>query len=107
MNKPNKGKIYCIYIGLKDKDTYQELLDTETFKQILKKHCESKKIGFSCTSLFGGYEHNKGYVTENSLRITLIGAKQNEVSALAQSLKQIVNTDTVLVSVEKCIYLFF
>lgn len=103
----NKGKIYSIYIGLKDKDTYQEVLTATSFKEILCEHCKKKEIGFSCSTLFGGYTHNKGYVTETSLKITLIGADIEEVKSLTISLKDIVNTDTVLITEEDCRYLFY
>lgn len=92
---------YDIYIGLKDKESYEEYFDIEEFKDILTKYCTNKKIAFSLTPLKGGYSHNKGYVTENSIRIELIGADYEEVKHLGLFLKEKVNTDTIMVTKEE------
>lgn len=60
--------------------------------------CTEKNICFSLLTQFGGYNHNKGYTTETSLRVVLIGAGEEEVSDLAQKLKEKINTDTVLIT---------
>ena len=101
-----KGVKYEIFIGLKDQDTYEEIFDPETFAKVLAKKCHNKQIGFSLTTQLGGYTHNKGYVTETSLRITLIGINETEVNDLASYLKELINTDTILISKEPCEYIF-
>ena len=45
----------------------------------------------------GGYTHGKGYTTETSLRVILIGIREEEVYHLADELKRIINTDVVLI----------
>lgn len=91
---------YSIYIGLKDKQTYDEYLNIDDFKEILNKYCTNNKIAFSLTVLRGGYTHNLGYVTENSLKIELIGANSDEVKKMALWLKERINTDTVMITKE-------
>ena len=97
---------YEIYIGLKDKDTLLETFTIDEFAQILSKQCQNKNIGFSMTTQFGGYAHEKGYITENSLRITLVGIEEKEVQELGDTLKQIINTHTILITKEKCDFSF-
>lgn len=97
----NKKIKYDIYIGLKDKETYSEYLTTNDFKEVVDHYCNENKIAFSLSTLRGGYKHNKGYVTENSLRVELIGADYEEVKKMALWLKERINTDTVMITKEE------
>lgn len=99
-------KKYEIYIGLKDKETLNENFSPEKITQIISKKCKKEKIGFSITTQQGGYTHDKGYVTETSMRITLLGIKAKEVKSLGKELMQYVNTDTILITSEDCDFYF-
>lgn len=101
-----KGKKYELYIGLKDKSTYEEVFSIEDFIKFLSAYCSEDKIGFSMVNQLGGYSHDKGYVTETSLRITLFGIEEDAVQKLGQSLKELVNTDTIMITGEDCEYGF-
>lgn len=101
-----KGKKFELYIGLKDKTTYEEIFTTEDFIKVLSEYCSEKNTGFSMTTQLGGYSHDKGYVTETSLRITLFGIEEEEVRKLGQTLKAFVNTDTIMITSEDCEYGF-
>lgn len=100
------SKKYEIYIGLRDQDTYTEYFSTDDFRKMLVSICSDKKIGFSLTTQFGGYSHNKGYVTETSLRITLFGISEDEVRVIGEKLKKAVNTDTIMITREDCEYYY-
>lgn len=100
------GTKYEIYVGLKDKETYTEIFDPEIFAQVVAKICHRKNIGFSLTTQLGGYSHNKGYVTETSLRVTLVGVNENEVKEIGEFLKELINTDTILYTKEECDFIF-
>lgn len=102
----SKTNLYEIYIGLKDQDTYEELFSVDDFNIILAKICSRKEIGFSLTTQLGGYSHNKGYVTETSLRITLLGANEDEVIKISNALKDLINTDTIMITVRECEYCY-
>ncbi len=95
---------YEIYIGLKDQDTYEEFLTAEHFSEILTEQCKRDEIGFSMTRQLGGYTHKNGFVTETSLRITLFGIEKDEIVRLGETLKKIVNTDTIMITSEECAY---
>lgn len=97
---------YEIYIGLKDQKTYEELFTVEMFAKELASHCTKKKIGFSLVTQLGGYTHNKGYVTETSVRITLFGIEEKEMKELALALKKLVNTDTIMITSEVSNYYY-
>ena len=101
-----KGTKYEIFIGLKDKDSYVEILDMNDFKNILTQICTHKQLSFSLISQLGGYKHNKGYTTETSLKIVMIGTQEDEILLLAEWLKSKINTDAVLITKTEIEYLF-
>lgn len=100
------GYGFEIFIGLKDQNSYEEILSVEDFRNILFEVCEKDNIGFSLLYQVGGYSHNKGYTTENSLRISIVGVDENKIYELASQLKKMVNTDTVLITKTKIEYAF-
>ncbi len=55
---------------------------------------------------FGGYTHNKGYTTETSLRVIIIGINEEEVELLGERLKKKINTDTILITKTEIDYCF-
>ena len=104
--KYEKGTKYEIFVGIKDKDSYEELLTAEDFKKMLTEICTEKEIGFSLLTQMGGYTHGKGYTVETSLRVVLIGLAEEEVILIGERLKQAVNTDTILLSKVEMEYAF-
>ena len=100
------GFKYEIFVGLKDKDSYKEVFDAETFKNILTEICLEKEIGFSLLTQTGGYSHNKGYTTETSLRVIIIGIDEEEVQTIGERLKTLINTDTILITKTEIEYCF-
>ena len=104
-NALEKGIKYEIFVGMKDQDNYEEFFTAENFKEILTDICKEKEIGFSLLTQMGGYSHNKGYTTETSLRVIIIGIGEDEVQAIGERLKSLINTDTILITktdVEYC-----
>ena len=101
-----KGIKYEIFIGLKDKDSYIEVFDVDDFKSIITQVCTHKQLNFSLMTQLGGYTHNKGYTTETSLRVVIIGADENEITVLAEWLKKKINTDAVLITKTEIEYCF-
>ncbi|MBR4622404.1 MAG: hypothetical protein IKO44_02575 [Ruminococcus sp.] len=101
-----KGIKYEIFIGLKDKDTYDEILNVDSFIKLLSDICTEKQISFSLLTQFGGYPHNKGYTTETSLRVIIIGINEEELILLGVKLKEMINTDTILITKTEIEYSF-
>ena len=105
-NRFQRGIKYEIFIGIKDKDSYQEILNVESFKNILVEVCTEKQISFSLLTQLGGFTHNKGYTTETSLRVIIIGISEDELMLLGMKLKELVNTDTILITRTEIEYSF-
>lgn len=101
-----KALRYEIFIGIKDKDRYQEIITVDDFRNMLEQICTEKQLAFSLLTQIGGYAHNKGYTTETSLRIVIIGADENEITILGERLKKKVNTDTILITKSDTEYAF-
>ena len=101
-----KGIKYEIFIGLKDKDTYDEILNVDSFIKLLSDICTEKQISYSLLTQFGGYPHNKGYTTETSLRVIIIGINEEELILLGVKLKEMINTDTILITKTEIEYSF-
>lgn len=101
-----KGKRYEIYVGLKDQDSYEEIFDPYYFSKVISQIGSTHKFGFSLTTQLGGYTHKKGYVTETSLRITLVGLEKEKVYKIGDILKELVNTDTIMITCEDVFYNF-
>ena len=105
-NVLEKGSKYEIFVGLKDKDSYEEAFTAEDFKNILAEICTEKEIGFTLLTQMGGYAHNKGYTTETSLRVIIIGIDEEEARVIGERLKTVVNTDTILITKTEIEYYF-
>lgn len=101
-----KGYKHEIFIGLKDQDKYEEILTIDDFKNILFEVCAQDDICFTLLTQVGGYTHNKGYTTENSLRIVIVGTSDEKIYKLGDALKKKVNTDTILITKSKLEYAF-
>lgn len=101
-----KGLKYEVFIGLKDKDSYDEVLSIDGFRKILSEICTKKKISFTLLTQFGGYPHNKGYTTETSMKVIIIGINEEEFLRLALKLKELINTDAILVTKTEIEYSF-
>lgn len=97
----NETYKYEIYVGLKDKDDYNEYLSVEDVMTCLYEYCKGKNIAFSVVNQVGGYAHNRGYVTETSVKLVLVGASFENVLSISEMLKKKVNTDTVMITREK------
>lgn len=101
-----KGLKYEIFIGIKDKDSYKEILNVEDFMNMMTEICTEKQMSFSLLTQLGGYTHGKGYTTETSMRVIIIGVSEQEIVALGECLKKKVNTDTILITRTEVEYCF-
>ena len=100
--KKEKQLKYEIIIGLKDKDTYEQMLPTEKFVDIVSTICENNNIGFSMHIMNGGYIHQNGdYILEKSLNISLCYINKKQVMKIAKELRKVFNQESVLVLKQK------
>ena len=96
--KKTKQLKYEIIIGLKDKDTYEQMLPTSKFVEIVTSVCKSNRIGYSIHILDGGYIHENGtYIMEKSLNISLVYVTKKQALEIAKLLKDLFNQESVIV----------
>ena len=93
---------YTLYVGLNDKDSkVQEISTVEAYKvleNILLKH---NVEGATIFEAVGIYKHeDKTFVTENTLRIELMFISKETVKAIVETIKTILNQESVAVQYE-------
>lgn len=99
----NRQEVYNIYIGLKDKETLLKEVSYEEFIEILSNICTGYNIGFSAKTMNGGYLNDMGeYILEESLELTLVGANEEQVMNIANTLKEKVNQESIIVTKTVC-----
>ena len=88
-----KKYIYEYYIGMRDKDTLEEI-DVDKAIEIICDAFLEVKLGFSVVKQLGGYVNEKGtFYTENSIKVTAIttGSEQlleSHIEALLDKFNQ-------------------
>ena len=88
-----------IYVGLCDRDSHEQIHDTETYKEALKNICRNHKSPFSLQVIEGGYFHDDGsWVDENTLLITLIGTPQIVVYKIAKEVCTAFHQESVMIT---------
>ena len=88
-----------LYVGLCDRDSHEQIYDTETYKEALKNICRNHKSPFSLQVIEGGYFHNDGsWVDENTLLITLIGTPQIVVYKIAKEVCTAFHQESVMIT---------
>ena len=97
---------YQIFIGCDDKHLKREYVPQKELIDIVVNFFKRNNVDFSLFKMSGGYTHGKGYTTETSLRIIIIGINEQEVKLLSQKLKERINTDEVLITKTEIEYCF-
>ena len=94
---------YTLYVGLNDKDTKtQKVATLEAYKIIENLLLGLNVEGATIFETKGLYKHESGeYVIENTLRIELLFVDKATVKALVESIKAILNQESVAVQFEK------
>ena len=95
---------YTLYIGLNDKDTKTQLIDTETSYKIVGDILTQNDLDYTISTAQGGYTHENGEkVVENTLRVELLefGAsiKENILKA-SKEIKYLLNQESIAFQVE-------
>lgn len=95
------NKRYDIYIGCKNKYDKNKETFSDFTHRTLKNILTNIELGFSMTSIIGGYPHDDGtYVVEDSVKITVIGTfLEEDINLFINNLKSFYDQETVLLSV--------
>lgn len=88
---------YILYIGLSDKDTHRQEIDTLTAYKIATRQILAYTDGATITEANGIYTHASGdIVIEKTLKIELSGVTRANVKALATDLKRLFNQESIM-----------
>lgn len=89
---------HILFIGLNDKDTKQQEIDTvNAYKIAMRLVVASGYEGATITEATGFYTHENGAtVIEKSIQIEIIGADKKRTAELVQSLKTAFNQESIL-----------
>ena len=88
-----------IYVGLRDRESHEQMFDTEKYKSILKNVCKNYQAPFSLQVIEGGYFHDDGsWVDENTLLITLIDTPQKKVYEIARDVCTFFHQESVMIT---------
>lgn len=102
-NKENKIIKYSLYLGLNDKDTKTQKIDTLEAYKILCNLLKSYNIeGFTVYNAHGFYVHDDGtYTVENTLKVELMFIDEITIDNIIKQLKIIFNQESIIKQVEK------
>lgn len=91
-------KNYKLYIGLNDKNTLEQIIDTSRAVEIVRNTMKDHKKGFSLVEQKGGYEMESGaYVFENSLALSIFEISQKQLFQFCDIFKKAFNQECILV----------
>jgi hypothetical protein len=92
---------YTLYVGLNDKDTKTQKVDTLEAYKIVSNLLVATVGGGTIYQAQGIYKHNNGnIVIENTLRIEIIEASENDVNYIIKTLKTILNQESIILQTE-------
>ena len=88
---------YYLYVGLNDKDTKIQEVETERAKDIVNNVCGDCSI----QEITGYYTHDNGErVKENTLKVELLFKEHDQVLNYCTDLKRLLNQESIVLSQE-------
>ena len=94
-------KKVTLYIGLNDKDTKTQKIDTLEATKIVSNLIYTLLDGGTIYNATGIYKHENGdIVIENTLRVELIECDETALGRLIQTLKTVLNQETIIKQTE-------
>lgn len=98
-----KEKKYILNVGLNDKDTKQQKIDSiEAYKVVENLLLNNGISGYTIYQGLGLYKHDNGEITrENTLIIELMFVSNDVVDKIIELLKQVLNQESILKQVQE------
>ena len=95
---------YTLYIGLNDKDTKRQEIDTiEAFK-LVQRELVKKTGGGTIYNATGIYTHDNGeIVIEPTLRVEIFHDSKSDVKELAGTFKMLLNQESIIIQTENVV----
>ncbi len=99
-----EAKEYVLYIGLNDKDSYNQVLSTQEAKQKINAICTKYVTGYTIVEAQGGWVDEKNILTqENSLVYYFRGASEADIYAIMEEALLELNQNTIMME-ERTVY---
>lgn len=95
-----KNGKYILSIGMNDKDTYEQIIETDKAIEIVNNICAENGCGYTMTEARGGWAEDDRLFHENTLVYTLVGATEEQAVAIMQAAREALNQNTILVEME-------
>lgn len=93
-----------LYIGLNDKDSKRQELDTIECYKIVSRLITEYADGGTIYSAQGIYKHDDGeIVVENTLRVELIDVVEQALTTIVKMVKTLLNQESVIVQREQIV----
>ena len=93
---------YTLYIGLNDKDTKQQNINTLDASKIVQNVLTEKTGGGTISSATGVYKHDDGTVIiENTLRVEIVAAALEAVREAINIIKTALNQESIILQTER------
>lgn len=94
---------YSLYLGLNDKDTKTQKIDTLEAYKILCNLLKSYNVeGFTVYNAHGFYVHDDGtFTTENTLKIELMFVDEKIIDNIIKQCKIVFNQECIIKQVEE------
>lgn len=91
---------HSLFIGLNDKITKQQEIDSLTAFKIVVNACKAYYNAVTVREVRGVYTHTSGELTvENSLEIVILFGEDKKTLALCNDLKKILNQESITLEV--------
>jgi hypothetical protein len=89
---------YILYIGINDKDVYEQLIPTDEARNIVNGICAKYVEGYTANDAQGGWVDETGTLTqENTLMYTFTGATEAQIIPLMDEVLAALNQNSILV----------
>lgn len=99
---------YVLYIGLNDKDTYEQIIPTEEAKAIVNQICMKYVEGYTVSEASGGWVDETGTLTEESTLVYMLSdVKEEDVVAIMDEVLTALNQNSILVERQEYAYSFY
>ena len=90
-----------LYIGLNDKDTHMQKIDTMEAVKVVTNLITKYADGCTVYNATGVYRHDNGaIVIENTLRVELFDCEDTAINAIIDTLKAVLNQESIIKQTE-------
>ena len=99
---------YVLYIGLNDKDTYEQIIPTDEARDTVNRICTKYAEGYTASEAKGGWVDETGTLTEESTLVYILSdVKEEDVIAIMDEVLVALNQNSILVERQKYAYSFY